>query len=76
MAVGKAMKVFLLALSALLLSGGAIGAGKSMPYDSWFLGFGAPAYMDVWIETAQVLDIQKQIFRGAGGDIASLATTP
>ena len=76
MAVGKAMKVFLLALSTLLLSSCAVGADKSMPYKSWFLGFAAPAYMEVWIETAQVVDIQKQVFRGAGGGIASVATPP
>jgi hypothetical protein len=76
MAVGKAMKVFLLALSTLLLSNYAVGAGKSMPYERWFLGFAAPAYMEVWIETAQVVDIQKQVFRGAGGGIASVATPP
>jgi len=73
MAVGKAMNKVKGLLSSgavllfgVLLSGCASGAGKSMPYDSWFLGFGAPAYMEVWIETAQVVDIQKQVFRGAG----------
>jgi hypothetical protein len=76
MAVGKPMKVFLLALSTLLLSNYAVGTGKSMPYERWFLGFAAPAYMEVWIETAQVVDIQKQVFRGAGGGIASVATPP
>jgi hypothetical protein len=61
-------------LLGLLLSGCAIGAGKSMPYDSWFLGFGAPAYMEVWIETAQVVDIQNQVFRRAGGGTASTSS--
>jgi hypothetical protein len=60
----------------LLLSSCAIGAGKSMPYERWFLGFAAPDYMEVWIETAQVVDIQKQVFRGAGGGIASVLTLP
>lgn len=59
-----------------LLSNCAVGAAKSMPYDRWFLGFAAPAYMEVWIETAQVVDIQKQVFRGAGGGIASVARPP
>ncbi|MBX9755387.1 MAG: DUF2931 family protein [Pseudomonadaceae bacterium] len=63
-------------LLGLLLSSCAVGAGKSMPYERWFLGFAAPAYMEVWIETAQVVDIQKQAFRGAGGGIASVATPP
>lgn len=38
--------------------------GKELP---WFLGFSAPAYMEVWIETADVVDIQERVFRGAGG---------
>ena len=74
MAVGKEMRVFLLALSTLLLSSCAIGAGKSMPYDAWSLGFGGPDYMEAYVETAQVVDIQKQVFRGAGGGIASVST--
>lgn len=53
MAAGKPMKLFLLALSTLLLSNYAVGAGKSMPYQRRFLGFAAPGYMDVRIETAQ-----------------------
>ena len=61
-------------LFGILLSNSAIGADKSMPYDAWFLGFGTPAYMEVWIETAQVVDIQKQVFRGAGGGIASTSS--
>ncbi|WP_454841785.1 DUF2931 family protein [Pseudomonas hormoni] len=47
--------------------------GKELP---WFLGFSAPAYMDVWIETADVVDIQERVFRGAGGGIASVPKPP
>jgi hypothetical protein len=60
-------------LFGLLLSGCAMGAGKSMPYDAWSLGFGGPDYMEAYVETAQVVDIQKQVFRGAGGGPASVA---
>ncbi|MCU1759379.1 DUF2931 family protein [Pseudomonas sp. 14P_8.1_Bac3] len=42
----------------------------------WFLGFSAPAYMEVWIETADVVDIQERVFRGAGGGIASVPKPP
>lgn len=38
----------------------------------WFLGFGAPDYMEVWIETADVVDIQERVFRRAGSGIASV----
>lgn len=47
--------------------------GKELP---WFLGFSAPAYMEVWIETADVVDIQERVFRGAGGGIASVPRPP
>ena len=61
-------------LLVLLLSGCAIGAGKSMPYEAWYLGFGAPAYMEVWIETADVVDIQGHIFKRAMAGIAAIQT--
>lgn len=38
----------------------------------WFLGFGAPDYMEVWIETADVVDIRERVFRRAGTGIASV----
>lgn len=46
---------------------------KKLP---WFLGFSAPAYMEVWIETADVVDIKERVFRGAGGGIASVPKPP
>jgi len=42
----------------------------------WFLGFSAPAYMEVWIETADVVDIKERVFRGSGGGIASVPKPP
>lgn len=42
----------------------------------WFLAFSAPAYMEVWIETADVVDIREHVFRGAVGGIASVPTPP
>ena len=38
----------------------------------WFLGFGAPSYMEVWIETADVVDVRERVFRRAGAGIASV----
>lgn len=40
------------------------------------MGFGAPDYMEVWIETADVVDIQERVFRRAGAGIASIQTPP
>ena len=38
------------------------------------MGFGAPAYMEVWIETADVVDVQERVLRRAGAGIASVQT--
>ena len=67
------MRAFLLALSALLLSGCALGNGKPiMPYDAWFLGIGAPDYMEVWVESVDVIDQQGLVFEEVTSGIASL----
>jgi hypothetical protein len=52
------------------LAGCATGANK-LPYDAWFLGFFAPNYMEVWIETADAVDIRDRVFHRAMGGIAS-----
>ncbi|MEJ5057279.1 MULTISPECIES: DUF2931 family protein [unclassified Pseudomonas] len=40
--------------------------------ETWSLGFGAPDYMEVWVETADVVDIRERVFRRAGSGIASV----
>ncbi|QOF88405.1 DUF2931 family protein [Pseudomonas sp. ADPe] len=42
-----------------------------LPYDAWFLGFGTPNYMEVWVETADVVDVRERVFRRAMSGIAS-----
>jgi hypothetical protein len=58
----------------LLLAGCTQSFAQSSSPKKWFLGFGAPAYMEVWIETADVVDIQERVFRRAGAGIASVQT--
>ena len=58
-------------LFALLLGGCAFGEHRSLPYDDWSLRFFSPDYMEVWIETADVVDINERVFRGAGSGIPS-----
>ena len=51
----------------LLLAGCAlVGATPTrLPYDAWYLGFRAPRYMEVWLETADVEDVRGWVFPGA-----------
>jgi len=57
---------------ALALGSCALADNRSLPYDAWRLGFFAPDYMEVWIETADVVDIDEQVFRRAGSGTASI----
>ncbi|MGY2185172.1 DUF2931 family protein [Pseudomonas sp. SDO5591_S426] len=63
-------------LLGLLLTGCAQSVAQSSNGLPWFLAFSAPAYMEVWIETADVVDIRERVFRGAGGGIASVPRPP
>ena len=63
-------------LVGLILAGCSQSFAQSSNDLPWFLGFSAPAYMEVWIETADVVDIQERVFRGAGGGIASVPKPP
>ena len=58
-----------LALLFVLLGGCASVESRSLPYDAWSLDFFVPDYMEVWIETADVIDINDRLFRGAGSGI-------
>ncbi|WP_271408541.1 DUF2931 family protein [Pseudomonas sp. Q1-7] len=57
----------------LWLAGCATGAHR-LPYDSWRLGLFAPNYMEVWIETADAVDVQDRVFRRAMSGIAAINT--
>ncbi|WP_019465905.1 DUF2931 family protein [Dyella japonica] len=72
----KITKAWLSAWLCLLLMGCAQAQsrqGNGLPYDSWYLGFQAPAKMEVWLETADIEDAQKRIFRGAMSGTVALA---
>jgi hypothetical protein len=61
-------------LLALLALGACATANEAaLPYRAWTLGFVAPAYMEVWIETIDVEDINGRIFSRAGGGTASIS---
>ncbi|WP_256601412.1 MULTISPECIES: DUF2931 family protein [unclassified Pseudomonas] len=50
--------------------------GTELPYDAWRLGFLAPNYMEVWIETANVLDVKGRIFGRAMSGVAAIQIPP
>ncbi|MEQ7919517.1 DUF2931 family protein [Xanthomonas sp. WHRI 1810A] len=61
-----------LVLIALILSGCTTGNRSSLPYDAWRLGFFAPDYMEVWIETADAYGINGTVRVQAGSGTASI----
>ncbi|MGE8155193.1 DUF2931 family protein [Pseudomonas vancouverensis] len=64
----------ILLLGALLgLSGCAKGFNR-LPYDAWYLGLFAPNYMEVWIETADAVDVHDRVFRRAMSGVAAINT--
>ncbi len=72
----KPIKKYTGLLVGLLLAFSSQSFAQSEKKSPWFLGFSAPAYMEVWIETADVVDIKERVFRGAGGGIASVPKPP
>lgn len=69
------MKAPLFTLILLLLGGCATADGQpdSLPYPYWRLGFLAPDYMEIWVETADVEDIRGNRFMRMGGGTASIS---
>ncbi|PBP77743.1 DUF2931 family protein [Pseudomonas syringae] len=65
-----------IALVVFLLSGCTFASSSSLPYKAWTLGFSAPDYMEVWIETADVVDSQDHVFQRAASGIASMQSPP
>ncbi|WP_448109794.1 DUF2931 family protein [Pseudomonas azerbaijanoccidentalis] len=72
----RLIKKIAILLFGLLLTACTQSFAQSSSGLPWFLAFSAPAYMEVWIETADVVDIRERVFRGAGGGIASVPRPP
>jgi hypothetical protein len=69
--------LLLLALTLLFSAcSGTNNYGVKLPYDAWRLGFLAPNYMEVWIETANVVDIKDRVFKRAMSGVAAIQTPP
>jgi hypothetical protein len=50
------------------------GCANRLPYDSWRLGLFAPNYMEVWIETADAVDVRDRVFRRVMSGVAAINT--
>lgn len=48
----------------------------SLPYDAWRLGFIVPNYMEVWIETADVIDVKGEVFFRAMSGVSAVQSPP
>ncbi|MBO2930860.1 DUF2931 family protein [Metapseudomonas otitidis] len=60
----------LIALLLLPLSGCASDR-PNLPYPTWYIGLGAPRYMEVWVESVDVVDRRNLAFEGVYGGVAS-----
>ncbi|MFJ3483043.1 DUF2931 family protein [Pseudomonas sp. NPDC090202] len=65
----KAIWVLLITLFCLCKAG---AAEPPTPYSSWYLGFVAPDYMDVWLETADFIDMRGDVYMEAMSGLVSI----
>lgn len=47
-----------------------------LPYDHWYLGFAAPRYMEVWVESADVIDQRGLFFYRVSAGVAGYTRKP
>lgn len=69
----------LLALAFCLLAGCAHDpdvdhASPDLPYRAWYLGLFAPDYMEVWVESVDVIDRRGLVYEQVTGGVASVGT--
>ncbi|MCY1287704.1 hypothetical protein D9M68_576000 [compost metagenome] len=70
------MKRLLSCLIFLLLAGCASGQGRpKLPYDNWDIGLGAPRYMEVWVESVDVVDRRGLAYERVHGGVVSYTNT-
>ncbi|AFY20277.1 DUF2931 family protein [Pseudomonas sp. UW4] len=51
-------------------------APPNLPYDSWYVGLAAPRFMEVWVETLDVLDQRGLAFFRVHGGVVSYTGQP
>ncbi|BBP83043.1 hypothetical protein PHLH8_26850 [Pseudomonas sp. Pc102] len=71
------MKRLLLALIILALAGCAAGSGQPrLPYDYWYVGLAAPRFMEVWVESVDVIDRRGLAYFHIHGGVVSYTGNP
>ncbi|MDH4873466.1 DUF2931 family protein [Pseudomonas sp. BN515] len=71
------MKRLLIGLLALALVGCASGYGRpKLPYDAWYIGIAAPRYMEVWVESVDVIDQRGLAFENVHGGVVGYTRKP
>lgn len=68
--MNKLVSIFALAL---LITGCTTANSRSMPYDAWRLGFFAPDYMEVWVETADAIGVDGLVRIHAGSGYPAMS---
>lgn len=70
------MRPIFFAFALILLSGCASGqAQPNLPYRAWFAGVFAPDYMEVWVESVDVIDQRGLAYERVSGGVPSYAST-
>ena len=80
MAVGKrehgCLNCLLLLVLLLSLSACATGSQPHLPYRAWYVGLLAPDYMEVWVESVDVIDRRGLVFERVHAGVVSILTPP
>ena len=70
------MKRLLLLALLLSLSACATGSQPRLPYRAWYVGLLAPDYLEVWVESVDVIDRRGLVFERVHAGVVSILTPP
>lgn len=70
------MKRLLLLALLLSLSACATGSQPRLPYRAWYVGLLAPNYMEVWVESVDVVDRRGLVFERVHAGVVAIQTPP
>ncbi|XEG70190.1 DUF2931 family protein [Pseudomonas sp. abacavir_1] len=71
------MKNFYFCFLVLLLSGCTSSQGRpKLPYDAWYIAIAAPRFMEVWVESVDVVDQRGLAFERVHAGVVSYTSKP